>query len=314
MQRWIQKFCSALGLVLGLVLMLVAGASVQAEPAPRQRAGGLPYEVLGTEVHEVEDVVRKRIYPLFVSLPPDYAANPRRRYPVVYVTDADYGFPMLRLIGRRMNVEGPRIEDFILVGLGYATGEDGMTSRRRDYTPTPRGPSGAPPGARHGESRQYVAHLRDTVLPFVDARWRTDPARRVYVGHSYGGLLGAEMLLSEPGLFSGYVLGSPSLWFDKRHLLRELPARLQKAPPLRARVYLYVGELEALRRGEAGYQQQVDMVADNETLAAHLRARRDPGLALRSDVLRDEDHLSVAPRGFTRGLLHVLPHRPAAAP
>ena len=51
-------------------------------------------------------------------------------------------------------------------------------------------------------------------------------------------------------------------------------------------------------------------VADNAAFDAMLRARGFAGLRLQSEVLADEDHLSVAPRGFTRGLLHTL----AAAP
>ena len=94
---------------------------------------------------DVPDPVSKRGYQVFVALPPSYAKQPQRRYPVLYVTDADYAFPIIRQLGRRLNVEGPKIEEFILVGLSYAKGEEGRVSRQRDYTPTPNGPSTAPP-------------------------------------------------------------------------------------------------------------------------------------------------------------------------
>lgn len=288
---------------------MLAPSSASRPTGPAQRGEGLPYEVPGTEVFDLTDSRRNIPYQLFVSLPPSYGTQPDRRYPVVYVTDADYGFPMLRLIGRRMNGEGPRIEEFILVGLSYAKGEDGMVSRRRDYTPTAKGPSTAPPDARHGEALPYRDFLRETVLPYVDAKWRTRPDRRIYVGHSYGGLLGAQILLSQPEMFSGYILGSPSLWFDKRHLLREAPALLAQRKALDARVYMYVGEFEELRPGAPGYQQEVDMVRDNQAFADLLRAKGFAGLKLHSAVLPDEDHLSVTPRGFTKGLLYLLPAR-----
>lgn len=293
--------------VAALALVMFAPTSASKPAGPAQRGEGLPYEVPGTEVHDLADSRRNIPYQLFVSLPPSYAAQPDRRYPVVFVTDADYGFPMLRLIGRRMNGEGSRIEEFILVGLSYAKGEDGMVSRRRDYTPTARGPSTAPADARHGEALQYRDFLRETVLPYVDAKWRTRPDRRIYVGHSYGGLLGAQILLTQPDMFSGYVLGSPSLWFDKRHLLRETPGLLAQRKSLDAKVFMYVGEFEELRPGAARYQQEVDMVRDNHAFADMLRAKAFPGLKLQSVVLPDEDHLSVAPRGFTKGLLYLLP-------
>ena len=51
------------------------------------------------------------------------------------------------------------------------------------------------------------------------------------------------------------------------------------------------------------------MVADNRALEAALRGRKYPNLNLKSVVLDDEDHLTVAPRGFTQGLKYLLPAR-----
>ena len=90
----------------------------QAPSTPKVQAGdGHPYEIADSEVWDVPDPVSKRGYQVFVALPPSYAKQPQRRYPVLYVTDADYAFPIIRQLGRRLNVEGPKIEEFILVGL-----------------------------------------------------------------------------------------------------------------------------------------------------------------------------------------------------
>lgn len=284
----------------------VPASEAASSAAPVQRGEGQAYELLGTQVFDVPDPASGITYQTFVSLPPSYAAQPERRYPVVYVTDADYAFPVLRAIGRRMNGAGPRLEEFILVGLSYGKGEDPMASRRRDYTPSAKGASDAPVGALHGQSLRYRDYLRDAVLPFVESRFRAMPERRVYVGHSYGGLLGAEILMTQPEMFSDYVLGSPSFWLDRKHLLREAPGLLGKLQAIDADVYMYVGAFEAQRIGDTRYQQEVDMVADNAAFAALLREHGFTGLRLQSDVLEDEDHLSVAPRGFTKGLLHTL--------
>lgn len=277
---------------------------------PAQRCDGQAYELPGSQVFDVPDPASGIAYQAYVSLPASYAAEPARSYPVVYVTDADYGFPVIRAIGRRMNGAGPRVEEFILVGLSYGKGEDPMMSRRRDYTPTAKGASDAPAGSLHGQSLRYRDYLRDVVLPFVETRFRAKSDRRIYIGHSYGGLLGAQILLTEPEMFNGYVLGSPSFWYDRKHLLKRAPKLLDRMQDIDADVYMYVGEFEAQRTGDRRYQQEVDMVADNRVFAALLRDRAFGGLALKDDVLADEDHLSVAPRGFTKGLLHTL----AAAP
>jgi uncharacterized protein len=111
-------------------------SGVPPQPSAKwQRGEGQPYEIAGSQVWNVPDPVSSRGYQIFVGLPPSYDKEPKRIYPVLYVTDADYAFPIVRQISRRLNTERPTIEEFILVGLSYAKGEGGMQSRRRDYTP-----------------------------------------------------------------------------------------------------------------------------------------------------------------------------------
>ena len=277
--------------------------------AQGQRGGGLPYEVADSEVWDVADPVSKRGYQVFVTLPPSYRTQPQRRYPVLYVTDADYAFPLIRQIARRLNVETPTVEEFILVGLSYAKGEGGMQSRRRDYTPTPAGPSSAPADAVHGGGAAYQTYIREQVLPFVAQRFRTDEKRRLFLGHSYGSLLGTQILLSDPGMFAGYILGSPSLWYDHHHMAGRERAYAAGHDDLPARVYLYVGEYEDMRPGDPRFSTSANMVTDAQAMAAALKSRKYRSLDLELEVLNDEDHVTVAPRGFTHGLKYLLPAR-----
>ena len=279
-----------------------------AAPAART-AEGQPYQLKGTQVWTVPDPASGRDYQVFVSLPASYDADPDRRYPVLYVTDADYAFPLIRSITRRINLDGPVTEDFILVGLSYAVGDDGGHSRRRDYTPTRNGSSGAPPGTIHGQGPAYQTYLRDQVLPFIASRFRADPARRVFMGHSYGGLLGAQIMFTEPTLFHDYILGSPSLWFDKRHMMAVEAQYAEAHRDLPANVFMYIGEFEAVRPGDARYASRTDMVADMRTFEHRLKSRNYPDLSVASDVVVEENHLTVFPSGFTRGLIAVLPAR-----
>lgn len=299
-----------MGLIGILAAMVAAGCSnadatpeagnavaPQAGAPAMQRGDGAPYEVLGTQVWNVPDPISGRSYQVFVALPASYETSPERRYPVLYVTDADYAFPIIRQIARRMNVDGPRIEEFILVGLSYAAGESGMASRTRDYTPVRT-------NDRTGGGPAYQTYLKDQVLPFVENRFRADPARRILLGHSYGGLLGAQILFSEPELFDGYVLGSPSLWFGDHAMMRTEAAYARAHTDLAARVYMYIGEHEF--PGSGVRNNRYNMVQDNARFEERLRSRAYPGLRLTNEVLNDEDHLSVAPRGFTKGLMAML--------
>lgn len=276
-----------------------AQGQTQISPAA-QRGGGAPYEVIGTQVWNVPDPISGRDYQVFVALPPSYGTQPGRQYPALYVTDADYAFPVMRQIARRLNLDEPIVEEFILVGLSYAVGEGGTSSRARDYTPVPV-------NDRTGGGPAYQAYLKAEVLPFIEDRFEADPARRILLGHSYGGLLGAQIMFSEPKLFDAYVLGSPSFWFGDRAMMRSEALYAEANQDLPARVYLYIGQYEV--PGSGRRNNRYDMVGDNALFEAQLRSRNYPGLTLTSEVLNDEDHLSVAPRGFTRALMTLLPAR-----
>ena len=300
----------AFGLAVILLTATVATAcseqaDAQSSPAPGARTEGAPYVLTGTQVWTVPDPVSGRDYEVFVSLPASYEASPQRRYPVLYVTDADYAFPIIRQIARRVNLDGPVIEEFILVGLSYSRGDTGTVSRNRDYTPTPNGPRRA--GASlHGEGPAYQTWLKTRAIPFIEDRFRADPARRVLLGHSYGGLLGAQILFTDPTLFHGYILGSPSFWFDRRHIMTLEAAYARSHDDLPADVFMYIGAHEVPGPGPRNTSGP-DMVADVQAMEQALKSHSYPGLRVRSTVLEDEDHLTVAPAGFTRALLAVLP-------
>jgi predicted alpha/beta superfamily hydrolase len=113
-------------------------------------------------------------------------------------------------------------------------------------------------------------------------------------------------MFTEPEMFAGYGLGSPSFWFDKRHAFRMEANYAAGHSDLPAQVFMYVGDFE--RPGPSWRNtHDVDMVADVKAMEEALRARNYPGLIVRSAILEDEDHLSVAPRGFTHALIDLLP-------
>lgn len=304
--------CSGLAVALIAVLAAACSPKADAQSSPQTaaqaqaaQAEGAPYVLKGTQVWTVPDPVSGRDYEVFVSLPASYEANPQRRYPVLYVTDADYAFPIIRQVARRVNLDGPRLEEFILVGLSYSRGDSGVVSRNRDYTPTPNGPRSASSNL-HGQGAAYQTYLKNEVLPFIDNRFRADPARRVLLGHSYGGLLGAQILFTDPSMFHSYILGSPSFWFDKRHIMTMEAAYARSHTDLPANVFMYVGDWEVpgpSPRNTSG----ANLVRDMQTMETTLKSHHYPNLRVQSLVLTDEDHLTVAPVGFTRGLLAVLP-------
>lgn len=273
-----------------------------------------PYVLSNTEVQQLHSAGLNRDYEIYVSLPKSYGVG-HQNYPVVFITDAPYAFPVAASIGAFVARHSKELPEFILIGLSYAKGDTAEFSRRRDYTPSPHGGNGLTsdmPGRTpvFGEAEGYRRFLKNEVFPFVASHYRADMTRKVLAGHSYGSLFGTYVLLTDPAMFDGYVLGSPSLWYDK-HLLfvreREFAATHKN---LAAKVYIGAGSFEGPppknRPHDTRYSTDDDMVADTVAFAHALSSRRYLGLQLRSEIIPEENHLTVAPILLTHGLLWTL--------
>ncbi|MCF7749719.1 hypothetical protein KQ945_03090 [Bacillus subtilis subsp. subtilis] len=298
---------------LGTMMVLATASGCAVGDAARRSdppaAGPVTGVVLpDTESWAVHDPAG-RDYPIWVALPASYAKHPQRRYPVLYVTDALYSFPLVRSVRNLVGQGGGNLEDFILVGLPPQQGLTSKQSRSRDYTPTRparRNDDDYSDDVVYGGAAHYRDFLAAQVLPAVDARYRTDPARRSFAGHSYGGLFGTYVLLTRPDMFQTYILSSPSLWFDS-HVIDQLEQDYaQQHHALPARVLLAIGSYETIKP-EPRYFTRNDMLKDNQAFADRLRQRGYAGLQVDTTVIEGEDHLTVYPTTVTRALLQVFP-------
>jgi predicted alpha/beta superfamily hydrolase len=290
-----------------LFVAAVASTSAMAQTTP-------PYTLENTEVRELRAAALKRDYQLFVALPDSYRGS-TRSYPVLFVTDANYAFPVVRNITQRLTRHAG-MEETIVVGLSYAKGDTGVYSRRRDYTPTvPRKHSyrsdmpGRPLAL--GEAPAYARFLTDQVLPLIGKHYRADMKRKFFVGHSYGSLLGLQILFDKPRTFEYYILGSPSLWYDGGVMFDRLEVYGDRHRDLQANVFFGIGSLERLAPGKkrARDEENADMVADLRDFESALKAQRYPKLRTQLKVFADEDHASVFPLVLTHGLRAVLPSK-----
>ncbi len=292
-----------LNLVLGLICLLSLWG---APPASGQPA---PYALERTEVHRLHSRVLQRDYELYIGLPPATPAG--ARHPLLFVTDAPVGFPVIHAMARRLSHEGPQAQQMVLVGLSYAVGDSPTVSRNRDYTPSQRASAAEDSSVRYGEAEAYVRFLREEVLPYLAAHVpQADPTRRYFAGHSYGGLFGAHVLLHHTDLFQRYILSSPSLWFDQERLLREADALAARRQPLKAQVLLLAGEREQAapgRRPRPGVEADGDIVGNTRRFERALRQL--PGLQVQRQIVPDEDHLSVFPSAMVRGMRWAFPGR-----
>ncbi|WP_054439256.1 alpha/beta hydrolase [Novosphingobium sp. ST904] len=186
-------------------LVLAPQIASAKDAAPRE-ISGQPIE-LGTR-YELRSAVLGDTREVNVWLPTGYDKS-ADRYPVVYLLDGglDQDFVHIAGLGSLASLSwtyGP----MIVVGVQTKDRRAELTSRPTD----PRYLSAFP---ESGGADRFRRFLRDEVIPFVEARFRSGD-RRALMGESLAGLFVVDTLLNDPTLFGDYVAVSPSLWWDDR--------------------------------------------------------------------------------------------------
>jgi predicted alpha/beta superfamily hydrolase len=241
--------------------------------------------------------------------------------PALYVLDPfvlfDLAVGVEVLLRTTAGMMGGAFPGLTIVGVGYPTEDPRETFalRSRDLTPTSGEATTAfplPPFS-FGGAASFLTALADEVVPQVENRYETDPTRRALAGFSFGGLFALYSLFHRPELFAGYVIGSPSLWWDDGIANRWEETWTREHDDLAARIFISVGAyeqtvgdswknerfpLEALERIGA-----VDAVC---RFVDRLRGRGYPGLRLDHAVFAGEYHLTAPPAMLARGLLTVF--------
>jgi enterochelin esterase-like enzyme len=188
--------------VIGLVMM--AGAAFAGAPlnVPPPVAGAAPVLVERVKVHSVSlegnlegDSADRGV---IVYLPPDYAAHPNRRYPVVYALHG-YSISNEKWTGEihtPQTIEG-----------AFALGTPGMIVVLADAQTLHNG-SMYSNSATTGNWEGFIAH---DLVAYIDAHYRTLPDRlsRGLAGHSMGGYGTTRIGMKYPDVFGALYIMSP---------------------------------------------------------------------------------------------------------
>jgi predicted alpha/beta superfamily hydrolase len=245
-----------------------------------------------------------RVDSTIVPVPPGY------QLPVVYVLDGNSQFPLVSQMASSIVTFSRQIPAMLVVSIGYPADpqlsrqkniENRLAWRSRDFMPK-IGPGGKAPVnmGEIGGADDFLAFINDDLKPFIAARYAVNQKDQTLAGHSSGGLFTMYALLHSPTSFQRYVAASPSLFWDD-HSPAKLAAALSTdhVRSVPTRVFISVGGLETKERmGE-------DMIGDAKDFASELEKRKIAGLETKFQLFPDENHISVIPSAFMRGLLEV---------
>jgi hypothetical protein len=283
-----------------------------------------PVTLRGATQFDMTSKISGRAYRIFVFQPP--SRPPPSGYPVVVMTDGDMSFPAAATLDGMFALQGGKAA--LVVGVGYPADDvfTPLVQRNRDLTP-PTPLSGirtlpgqpAPQLENYGGSQDFYRFLIEELRPAIAEAYSVDPNDQTLYGHSLGGLFVLGVLFAQPGSFHNFVASSPSIWWNRRALLKGEAAFADKirAGAATPRVLILVGADEQdlppnLLPGMTRSQMkrlltQARMVDNARELAvrlAEIKAR--PGYSVRFHALDDEDHLTVVPTSISRTLAFAL--------
>jgi predicted alpha/beta superfamily hydrolase len=219
---------------------------VLVEPEPLDTGGyDAPFDPERLSTYHFHSAILPDDRMISVYLPPDYFAEPDRRFPVFFLHDGQNLFdPRTSYVpghtwhasttADRTSRSGDAAP-VILVGIAN-TG----LRRMAEYTPTRDYRLGG------GEGHRYGRLIIEELKPFIDRTFRTLPGATStgLGGSSLGGLITLYLGLKHPNIFGRLAVMSPSIWWDQRSILNFV-AQARPHPALR--IWLDIGTAEGAR-------------------------------------------------------------------
>jgi len=253
-----------------------------------------PVTLSNTREHILFSKIMNDSFSVRIALPKKYRKD--QKYPVVYLTDANILFGMVSETAWLLQF-GKEICEIIIVAIGYPDDGDHLTLRKRDLLPT----AGGDDKVKTGRAGDFLDFISTELIPFVEDNYSVDTENSTLAGDSFGGLFALFVLFNKPQLFQRYIIGSPSIYWDNSVILKHERIYSENFGDLTARVFLSVGELEAIYEPE-----HAGMLSNAARLIELLSSRNYSNLKLTTHIFQNETHLSVIPATMSRGLREVL--------
>jgi predicted alpha/beta superfamily hydrolase len=250
-----------------------------------------PHTIPNTQLRALPRNADGRAYQLHVHLPGSFAKEPKRRYPVLYVTDGYWDFATVVASYNNLHYDKV-VPEFVIVGLGYAgDGLDYGELRGWELSPVRLNPLSA--GTGHAD--KFIAALENDIFPLVERDYRGDPAQRYLAGSSLGGLFTLHAMYARPELFKGYIAASPAVVVGNDWIIGRAKAYAATGKPHNARLYVTGAENE-----------WPGFLAGIQRYQALLPELKQPGLVYENRTIDGERHAGTKAESYTRGMRFVF--------
>lgn len=239
------------------------------------------------EIHTLHSAILNENRTLNIYLPHQYDAT--KPCPVLYLLDGSIHEDFLHITGLmqffnlQFNMPG-----FIVVGIANV-------DRKRDFTFHTDLEDLQKKYPTTGHSDNFILFLEKELQPFINKTYKTTSTNYL-IGQSLGGLLATEVLLKKPGLFSHYLIVSPSLWWDNESMLNEAKSLLAKQEDKDRYIYVAVG------KGEDKIMQQ-----EATQIFNLLKDANKKNWQLDFNLMEKENHATILHNAIYEALLKLYP-------
>lgn len=240
----------------------------------------------------------KDTFSISIALPETY--DKTKEYPVVYITDARFGFGTAVEVSRANVIDGT-LPPVVIVGIGYPGNQNFvriMQLRSRDFSTVsdPEVPGGWPAWANEiewGGADAFLEFIDEELIPHIEQNYSTSK-NRTYLGWSGGGHFGTYLMFNKPGLFNRYLLvSSPFEWFHNGIAFDYESSYASHHDKLNADVLFAVGTGDS-----------ESTIESNKRMAQILKQRDYEGLNVSFQIFENKKHYSV----WTSAILYGLPY------
>ena len=222
---------------------------------------------------------------IHIQVPVSYEDKTKQSYPVLYVTDADWNFPMIASYVDYL-IYNKRIPEMLVVGIENI-------NRNSDFV-APADPN----FPESGQQARFLNYLESTLMPQINQNYRTNNFD-ILLGHSFGGVVTLASLFKQPGLFDAYIAIGTSTWVSDRQSFKDATEYLSVNTHPKAFLYLSHAEFDG-----------GDTVPANYEMWSALQRRPRPGLEVHSKEIADTNHFTAVMPSVIDALDKLYPSMP----
>lgn len=249
-------------LIIGIFLSLSFQVAVAQDSISSKQ--NMPF-VLG-RIDEINSKILSEKRVLNIYLPTGYQEDDSTSYPVIYLLDGSADEDFIHIAGLLQFLNFPWVNILpksILVGIANI-------DRKRDFTFPTTIAEDKKESPTSGGSQKFISFIENELQPFIEKNYRTNSSKTI-IGQSLGGLLASQILFEKPGLFTKYIIISPSLWWKNESLLSEEPEFQKRDFTQHTSIYVAVGNEGKIMKGDAGKLISILQKDHQKNLLIHFR-------------------------------------------